>query len=270
MNAICEELAYRQQGGASLVNHRHRKPDSYEIIHVLSGTGSAFIRDRNYPVRSGTLLFIDAAALHCVTPDDVTEYTRSKLILDRTYLKNVFSAIGAPEALDAYFGAQGGSCFDLDEQQSRRADMLFAGIAESGDGSSERLKVVNALLNLFELCEQTAEPAAPQEDDKLAPVFRYLRLHYAEALSVERIAADTHMSKYHLCHLFRRKTGLTLMEYLYEQRLAAARQQLLMTDLPVSAIAQNCGFGSSSHFSSLFRRRESLSPREYRQKHGKK
>ena len=24
-DAICEELAYRQQGGASLVNHRHRK-----------------------------------------------------------------------------------------------------------------------------------------------------------------------------------------------------------------------------------------------------
>ena len=48
--------------------------------------------------------------------------------------------------------------------------------------------------------------------------------------------------------------------------ILSAREQLLCSDLPISTIAHNCGFGSSSHFCTLFRQREGVSPREYRQR----
>ena len=91
----------------------------------------------------------------------------------------------------------------------------------------------------------------PTEDDKLTQVMQYLRNHFTEPLSVEQIAETAHVSKYYLCHLFRKKTGFTLMQYLYEQRLAEARRQLLHSTSAISEIAQNCGFGTSSHIPTL-------------------
>lgn len=268
MRKIFEETAYHQRGGASLVNHRHQNPDSYEMIHVLSGGGSAFIEDRTYALVPDTLLLIDAASLHCITPADVTGYSRSKLIIDRTYLRGVFSAMGSLSALDGFFTPGAGSCFYLSEEQSRRVDGLFFDMTrelEAGEDASA-LRVVSSLLNLFELCSRSMRHVEPRPGDKLAPVLQYLRAHYAEPLTIERVANELHLSKYYLCHLCRKQTGLTLMQYLCEYRLSVARQQLTYSELSISAIAQNCGFGSSSHFCTLFRRREGMSPRDYRRK----
>jgi len=272
MRRYFEEIAYHQRGGASLVNHRHQNPDSYEIIHVLSGGGSAFIEDRTYELIPGTLLLIDAAGLHCITPADVTGYSRSKLIIDKAYLKGVFAAMGAAEALDAFFTPRAGSCFYLSGEQSIRADGLFYGMTaelETGEEASA-LRVMSSLMGLFDLCSRSMRHVEPRPGDKLAPVLQYLRAHYAEPLTIEQVASELHMSKYYLCHLCRKQTGLTLMQYLCEQRLSAARQQLTCSDLPISAIAQNCGFGSSSRFCTLFRRREGMSPRDYRRRWAEK
>ena len=267
MHGIIGEMAYHQTGGATLVNHRHQNPDSYEIIQVLGGGGSAFILDRTYPLAPGTLLFIDAARLHCITPTDVYGYARNKLIIDKSYLHGIFEAMGCNDVLEAFFTPHAGSCFYLNEEQSGRVDSLFRAITSESHTGTPGLTAISALLNLFALCSRSTEHVEPRSDDKLSPVMQYLRLHYAEPLKVDRIAAETHLSKYYLCHLFRRQTGLTLMEYLYEHRLSVARQLLVDTDLPISAIAQNCGFGSSSHFCTLFRKREGVSPRDYRKNH---
>lgn len=267
MPAIFGETAYHQTGGATLVNHRHLNPDSYEIIQVLSGSGTVFILDRSYLLAPGMLLFIDAAFLHCITPADISGYTRNKVILDKSYLDGVFDAIGCSDALNTFFRPHAGSCFYLNDEQTVRADSLFRTMTASLHTDTPNLPIVSALMSLFSLCSCSSEPVEPHRDDKLAPVLQYLRQHYAEPLTIDRIAEQTHMSKYYLCHLFRRQMGLTLMDYLYEHRLSVARQQLLGTGLPIGTIAQNCGFGSSSHFCTLFRCREGMSPRDYRKKH---
>lgn len=270
MQDIFEEIAYRQQGGATLVNHRHRNPDSYEIIQVLGGAGSAFILDRTYPFSAGTLLMIDAASLHCITPRDVSGYNRSKLIIGKQYLRGIFGAMQALDVLDGIFEPHAGGCFYLNDGQTRQADALFRSMeGASGDGGERSLQVVAALLGLISLCAGATRPVMPRADDKLAPAMQYIRTHYAEPITLEQVASEAHMSKYHLCRLFRRQTGLTLMQYMYEQRISAARRLLTLTDMPISAIAQNCGFASSSHFCTLFRRHEGMAPRDYRRRGGR-
>ena len=262
------EIAYRQRGGATLINHRHVNPDSYEIIQIISGEGTAFMTDRAYPFAPGTLLIIDAAALHCITPDDIEGYGRNKLIIDKQYLHGIFEAMGARDALDGFSAATGGGCFYLDDEQARQVDMLFREMdsIRSVSIAERSLRVVSALLNIITLCMRYTEPVAPRDDDKLAPVLEYISRHYAEQVTVEQLADAAHMSKFYLCHLFRRQTGLKIMQYLCEQRLSAARRLLMFTDLPISAIAQNCGFGSSSRFCTLFRKREGIAPRDYRKR----
>ena len=267
MNCYFEEWAYHLQGSASMINHKHQNLDSYEIIQIVSGDGNAFLLDRTYPLREGMLLLIDAANLHCITPSDVSNYCRNKLIVDKRYLQEIFEALNAERILHAMLYPQEGRCFYLTNSQAKEVDRLFQSMKQEKDSDPEehRVKVVAAIMNIFLMCCQTAEEA-PAEDDKLTEAMQYLRMHFAEPMTLDQIAAKVHMSKYYLCHLFHEKTGLTLMQYLYEQRLAEARRQLQQPSLSISEVALNCGFGSSSYFSTLFRRKEGLSPSEYRRK----
>ncbi|HWW94753.1 MAG TPA: helix-turn-helix transcriptional regulator [Vicinamibacteria bacterium] len=58
--------------------------------------------------------------------------------------------------------------------------------------------------------------------------------------------------------------GETLHAYIVRQRLECARRLLSRWDRPVTAVCLNAGFESLGSFSSLFRRRFGLSPRQFR------
>lgn len=58
-----------------------------------------------------------------------------------------------------------------------------------------------------------------------------MEVHYAEDLTLERLAAEASVSKFHFIRLFRRATGTTPRVRLAHVRLAAARTMLLETDL---------------------------------------
>jgi len=263
-----EEVAYHQSSNASLINHRHQNPDCYEVIQIVKGEGTVYFLDRAYPIREGMLLFIDAANLHCISPLDVTEYCRSKLILDKQYLHGIFQSMQAMATLERFFHHHGGACFYLPQSKIQTADGLFQTMHESLilDEAEVNFAIISALMQLFALCTHTSEQAKPVADDSMAPVLRYLCAHYGEPLTLEQIAEQTHLSKYYLCRLFRRHTGLTIMQYLYEHRLSIARQQLILTDNSISTIAMDCGFSNSSHFCALFKQKEGMSPKEYRKK----
>ena len=132
-----------------------------------------------------------------------------------------------------------------------------------------RLQVMSACLSILSLLWSVSRREGgetPLEDDKLSPILAYLRAHCAESLTVESIAREHHLSKYYLCRLFRQRTGMTVMDYLNEQRFALARRLLTDSSAPIGEIALSCGFGSAAHFSTMFRRREGCSPSFYRQK----
>lgn len=272
MSTPYEEFAYRLTGGGSLINHRHVNGDGYELILVYSGGGSVLIFDRSYPLREHTLLLIDASYPHCLNPADMEHYVRSKLILDRRYLRGVLGAAGSLPLLDEMAGEHGGMCVQLDEAQAQQADRLFFQIAGAmkDEPGVRPLTVMSACLPLLSLLRSSGHQGgeAPLGDDKLAPILAYLRAHCAEPLTVEDIAREHHLSKYYLCRLFRQRTGMTIMDYLNEQRFALARRLLADSSAPIGEIALSCGFGTAAHFSTMFRRREGCTPSFYRQSTG--
>lgn len=83
--------------------------------------------------------------------------------------------------------------------------------------------------------------------------------------TLTELAARCNLSESRLSHLFRETMGLSPMQYQEQQRMARARELLVMTARPISAIAYACGYEDPLHFSRVFKRREGVSPRAYRQ-----
>ncbi len=63
------------------------------------------------------------------------------------------------------------------------------------------------------------------------------------------------------------EAGTTFSDEVSEARLRAAKRMLVETDAPLTNIALDVGFASLQHFSALFRKREHVSPSDYRKRH---
>ena len=91
------------------------------------------------------------------------------------------------------------------------------------------------------------------------------RIHEEPLLSVSELAKDAGFSPAQFRRSFGEHIGVSPRSYLINHRLEMARRLLERDDLPVSAIAAQCGFSSSSHFIHLFKRNVGLAPLQYRQ-----
>ncbi len=79
-------------------------------------------------------------------------------------------------------------------------------------------------------------------------------------------AAGTNTKR--LNEAFRNCAGVTVFEYLREERMREARVLLRDTALEVQSIAQALGFSSGPNFATAFKERFGLSPRDYRASRG--
>ena len=100
--------------------------------------------------------------------------------------------------------------------------------------------------------------------ERMAQIERYLNVHYADAVSLDRIADELYLSKGYLSRFFTRSFGMTFSEYIKELRLRRAMSDLLYTDKPITQVAFDNGFTSSSFFNRSFREKYRKNPSEVR------
>lgn len=77
---------------------------------------------------------------------------------------------------------------------------------------------------------------------RLTRVVELMRARFADPLSLEMLAAEAYVSKFHFSRLFRAQTGLSPHAFLVAERMKTARCLLVTTDLPVSEIARRTGY----------------------------
>lgn len=85
-------------------------------------------------------------------------------------------------------------------------------------------------------------------------------------LSLGEVADHVNLSSSHFSTIFSQALGKTFIEYLTEQRLKEAKRLLKGTDWKLSTIAAEIGYNDPNYFSYIFKRKENVSPKEYRKK----
>jgi two-component system response regulator YesN len=95
---------------------------------------------------------------------------------------------------------------------------------------------------------------------------RYIRNNLGGFLGRDQIAAAVFLSPDHLSHIFKKETGLSLSDYIIEQRMKKAKELLLTTNMMVSEIAIEAGYSNLPYFSKLFHRCIGVTPLIYRKK----
>ena len=110
----------------------------------------------------------------------------------------------------------------------------------------------------------SGDPSADQYARGIARVVDYLCGHLDSEPSLDELAKIAGSNRLTLSRHFKRLYGMTVFEWLREQRLSHAAKLLGESNRPISEIATTVGYSSLQGLANAFKQRFELSPSSYR------
>ena len=92
----------------------------------------------------------------------------------------------------------------------------------------------------------------------------YVAENLSDDITKYRVAEYVSMNPDYVSKLFKKETGLSIPDYITQQKLLRARRMLLQTDHSIGAIATELGYTNFSYFTKLFCKQFGCTPKEYR------
>jgi LacI family transcriptional regulator len=96
---------------------------------------------------------------------------------------------------------------------------------------------------------------------------RFVKDNLSRSFGVEEVAAAAGVSRSTLDRLFVQHLDRSMHEEILRARLAAAKRLLTRTDLVLAEIARQTGFCHAQYLNNVFRKKEGLTPRSYRERY---
>lgn len=105
--------------------------------------------------------------------------------------------------------------------------------------------------------------------NKLDFVLEHIHENFDTHLEIEKLAYSVGFSYSYFTKIFKAGTGYKFTEYVNNLRLKHAEQMMLeKPDSPITYIAMECGFNSTSYFIQLFRKKKGITPNEFQKRRG--
>jgi AraC-like DNA-binding protein len=244
---------YRHDGRLlTAVKERHASVSSSE------GSSEWWARGQTWSSRPGSLQLKLSGEVHRETRRDGP--ARFKVVLfEDALVEHARRALGRGP-----FSPPSKLAFDGDDPAARPFLALHALLDDLG---ADRLALETALTEALASFIGLTSGPTPKEARRFwsTPLRRakdLLRSRYAESLSLDEIANDAGIDKFHLCRAFRDEIGLPPHAYLVHLRVARALD-LLRARLPASRVAAEVGIYDQSQLNRHFKRIVGVTPGQY-------
>lgn len=153
------------------------------------------------------------------------------------------------------------------QQKSIAAVFRNMQAADSGDEKEMLSLLEELMIRLYRASPKSFAGTNANRTEIVSNIRDRLEKEYSKDFCLIDIAADYNMSVSYLAHLFKDVTGISLMRYLLNCRVFAAREYLAHTIVPIKEVAQKCGFHDASNFGRTFKKETGCTPRQYRRQH---
>lgn len=228
-----------------------------EILFCKSGKGQIISNMTGSDFREGDIAIINSNHLHCITTDTAVRY--DCLIIDESFFDE-----NDIDIKNTNFA----NCISDDELRK-----LFTMVSDSftTDEPYQTASIRSNILNLIVyLCKNYSESdmlfseySSPcVEIAKIA--IGYINAHFTEKLTLEILAKETGVNKYHLCHEFKRVTSHTIFSYINICRCENAAGILATKDSTIQDACYLSGFDSPAYFAKTFKKHYGVSPSAYK------
>ncbi len=224
------------------------------FVCILSGRAVYEFAEGTQTAKAGDVLFLaqgSSYGIHVVQ----AEYT---FIVINFFWEDC----GAEPPVCEVFSAVGGAAANL---FGRAKALWFSG------SFADRVGCMAVLYQIYaELAGRALAAYLPGDRQmQLETAARRMRERLADStFSVEELAEELQMSTGHFRRLFHQMYHRSPVSYLAMLRVEKAKALLMAEPVPVSEIAERCGFASAYYFARVFREHTGMTPTEYKKTGG--
>lgn len=126
---------------------------------------------------------------------------------------------------------------------------------------------INRLLEemLLDFAKRVAKTRDLNSDSAtVVAIIRYVHSHLYSKLSTTGIAESLQLSSSYISRHFKEKTGITITEYIHQQKIIEAQFLLTTTDYSVLHISEALAFSSQPYFQTIFKKYTHQTPTFFR------
>jgi AraC-like DNA-binding protein len=250
--------------------HRH---DFLEFSYVIEGSGSETINDVIHPMTPGTFTFVLPYQVHELFTDPGSTLVlfncmfSMDLLMEPGQNDGLSGLINDMNQLPAYANLIG----QKKDQMKLLLEDMFLEYKGNDLWRRTLLQVrLKEIIVLFDRCRRMG--AAGQSDVRYLsktspavwPIIHYIHRNYQEELYLADLAQQFTMSVSRISEVIKQTTGQTFVHFLHDLRLRHACSLLVSTEMSVTEIAHDVGYGSYKTFSRIFRESKGIAPKDYR------
>jgi len=130
----------------------------------------------------------------------------------------------------------------------------------------EQMLMSAAILLQREYASEDADSSFSQ-DAYIRGTAAYVHAHLTERIKLSGLAESIGLSEQYLSHLFTRLAGMSLSDYIVQERLNESLRTLRYGHQNISEIALSCGFPNVKSYYASFRRHFGMTPSAYRKEY---
>lgn len=243
----------------------------YEIYFFESGDVKYEIGDKQYDLLPGDILLLPPQEPHHpIFNSWNATYARLVLWISEQFIQNAKENCNCNFALPFDMASEYGlHLMRLEPDKRNELSHIVYDMATRTDETYARAQNNIALLDLliklnriystYRLPADSTDPFAGH----LIRVIDYIVHNFEHPITLDDIAGECYLSKYHLAHEFKRTMGMTVYQYITMRRIYRARQMLLSGISP-GEVAKRCGFLNYSAFFRAFKKEYGKSPKEFK------
>lgn len=239
--------------------------DDYHFVIFHNTPPPAIINNKEYQLKCGTLL--------CMSPrTEITiGTTKNKLeakyvaisvkkdFFDKIFLKIVGNKKMKPFIYDNHYSYR-----TLDFIEVFMQEFIYVDVPSPLMIDSIETQIVIQLIRDIGLDPIFNNTNRPQEKSYVQQAINYIESYYNSNITINEICDAIYVSPCHFQRIFKNTMNKTPYQYILEFRLKKAKEKLKEKKLSIGEIARLCGFLSSGHFSTVFKKNEGQTPSEYR------
>lgn len=228
--------------------------DFWEFMYVIEGKMGVSKNEKIFELEPGDIIFYRPMEFHSI-------WTRDGSTLRVTIMSFSLEGEGFSSLGDGIFKAE-----KAEQRLISDAIDLYISSKDTVDPFSVQLaaiRIEELILRLITLQtpEQTHHISSGAKNYR--KILSFLDGHLRQNLSTEEIAKGCCSSVSNLKKIFRKYSGMGIMQYYNEQRMILATQ-LIKKDMKMSQIAEELGFQNQNYFTESFKRHMGMTPTQYK------
>lgn len=239
----CVRVSY--QGDYFNGNHTH---PYYELVYYYKGNGKVSIMNKTYDFAPNTYSISRPEDYHNEEGTANTDIIYISFTLNNFELEN-----GVYKDSDGEIGKLIYKCYKELQEKKPMFQLVLNNLAER-------------IILQFMRCNIRDKT---QVDDSFAYILNYIDMNATQNLTVKQLANNIGYNYNYFRELFFSKKGVSLKEYLIEKKISCAEKLLTSTDYTLNKIATACGFNSASHFCTVFKKINGITPQAFKEQANK-